>query len=125
MRPRSLSPHGDSTMVTICRRKEGANKRALAQAFTKASKGLCSPLEFWICDPNDGWRSLMLNNPGVQAAIVAANFLILGGVLWNLTRVARKSQRHRPPPDSEFWEEYGLKVVRAAQGAALGFLLFC
>jgi hypothetical protein len=46
----------------------------------------------------------MLNNPGVQAGIVAANFFILGVVLWNLARVARKSKSHRPPPDSEFWE---------------------
>ncbi len=46
----------------------------------------------------------MLSNPGVQAGIVAADFFLLGLVLWNLTRVARRSKSHRPPPDSEFWE---------------------
>jgi hypothetical protein len=46
----------------------------------------------------------MLNNPTVQAGIVAADFFILGVVLWYLARVAGKSKRHRPPPDSEFWE---------------------
>ena len=46
----------------------------------------------------------MLNNLGVQAGIVGANFLLLGLVLWNLVRVARRTNAHRPPPDSEFWE---------------------
>jgi hypothetical protein len=46
----------------------------------------------------------MLNNLSVQAGMVAGNFFLLGLVLWNLSRVARKSKRHRPPPDSEFWD---------------------
>ena len=46
----------------------------------------------------------MLNNLSVQAGIVAADFFLLGAVLWNLARVARKSKSHRPPPDSEFWD---------------------
>lgn len=46
----------------------------------------------------------MLSNPSVQAGIVAMNFVLLGVVLWNLARVARRSKGHRPPPDSQFWE---------------------
>jgi hypothetical protein len=46
----------------------------------------------------------MQNNPGVLAGIIAANFSLLGVLLWNLIRVARRSKKHRPPPDSEFWD---------------------
>jgi hypothetical protein len=46
----------------------------------------------------------MLSNPGVQAGIVAADFFLLGVVLWNLVRVARRSKRNQQPTDSEFAE---------------------